>query len=37
LREYMKVAGKSLTHRGGSESHMDWEVLKINTYLQYII
>ncbi|XP_025423037.1 obscurin isoform X4 [Sipha flava] len=25
LREYMKVAGKSLTHRGGSESHMDWE------------
>lgn len=27
LREYMKVAGKSLTQRGGSESHMDWEVI----------
>ncbi|XP_026820148.1 obscurin-like isoform X6 [Rhopalosiphum maidis] len=25
LREYMKVAGKSLTHRGGSDSHLDWE------------
>ncbi|XP_050523342.1 obscurin isoform X47 [Daktulosphaira vitifoliae] len=25
LREYMKVAGKSLTGRGGSESHLDWE------------
>lgn len=34
LREYMKVAGKSLTHRGGSDSHMDWEVLKVNKYLQ---
>lgn len=28
LREYMKVAGKSLTHRGGSDSHLDWEVIK---------
>lgn len=27
LREYMKVAGKSLTGRGGSESHLDWEVI----------
>ncbi|XP_050440788.1 obscurin isoform X49 [Adelges cooleyi] len=25
LREYMKVAGKSLSGRGGSESHLDWE------------
>jgi len=29
LREYMKVAGKSLTHRGGSDSHLDWEVIEV--------